>query len=48
MSSLKDQNHFVLMTETCKTQLVNKILKIEESYDQGGGGGKQLPIHSLK
>ena len=31
MSSLKDQNHFVLMTETCKTKLVNKILKIEES-----------------
>ena len=34
MSSLEDQNHFVLMTETCKTKLVNKILKIEESHDQ--------------
>ena len=32
MSSLKDHNHFVLMTETCK--LVNKIRNIEESHDQ--------------
>ena len=30
-----DQNRFVPMTETCKTKLVNKILKIlEESHDQ--------------
>ena len=34
MNSLRDQNHFVLMTETCKTKLVNKILKIEETHDQ--------------
>ena len=33
MSSLKYQNHFVLMTETCKVKLVNKILKIEESEE---------------
>ena len=32
MSSLKDHNHFVLMTETCK--LVNKIRNIAESHDQ--------------
>ena len=32
--SLKDHNHFVLMTETCKTKLVNKIHNIEESHDQ--------------
>ena len=34
MSSLKDQSRFVLMKEICKTKLVNKILKIEESHDQ--------------
>ena len=34
MSSLKDHNHFVLMTETCKTKLVNKMRNIEESHDQ--------------
>ena len=34
MSSLKDHNHFVLTTETCKTKLVNKIRNIEESHDQ--------------
>ena len=34
MSSLKDHNHFVLMTETCKTKLVNKIRNIEKSHDQ--------------
>ena len=34
MSSLKDHNHFVLVTETCKTKLVNKIRNIEESHDQ--------------
>ena len=33
ISLLKDQNHFVLMTETCKTKLVNKVLKIEESEE---------------
>ena len=33
MSSLKDHNHFVLMTETCKTKQ-NKIRNIEESHDQ--------------
>ena len=33
MSSLKYQNHFILMTETCKMKLVNKILKIEESEE---------------
>ena len=34
MSSLKDHNHFVLMTETCKTKLINKTRNIEESHDQ--------------
>ena len=34
MSSLKDHNHFVLMTETRKTKLVNKTRNIEESHDQ--------------
>ena len=34
MSSLKDHNHFVLMTENCQTKLVNKIRNIEESHDQ--------------
>ena len=34
MSSLKDHNYFVLMTETCKTKRVNKIRNKEESHDQ--------------
>ena len=34
MSSRKDHNHFVLMSKTCKTKLVNKIRNIEESHDQ--------------
>ena len=34
ISSLKDHNHFVLMAETCKTKLLNKICNIEESHDQ--------------
>ena len=56
MSSLKDHNHFVLMTENCKTKLVNKIRNIEESHDQTASDHKlSLPkrpahvaLHSLE
>ena len=53
MSSLKDHNHFVLMTETCKTKLVNKIRNIEESHDQTGSSQKtcacsESALHSLE
>ena len=57
MSSLKDHNHFVLMTETCKTKLVNKIRNIEESHDQTASSQvvfpktcacRELALHSLE
>ena len=44
MSSLKDHiNHFVLMTETCKTDLVNKIRNIEESHAQAASSQVVFP-----
>ena len=58
MSSLKDHNNFVLMTETCKTKLVNKIRNIEESHDQTASSQvvfpkdrcacRELALHSLE
>ena len=47
MSSLKGHNHFVLMTETCKTKLVNKIRNIEES-SQKTCACRELALHSLE
>ena len=57
MRSLKDHNHFVLMTETCKTKLVNKIRNIEVSQltklhhhklsSQKTCACRELALHSL-